>query len=285
MRAARHFALALVECIEVIACLERLLKEVDLRGMRRFVMFADVGPHFRNCTFLAYWLTHLLEKYTTLDECELVFFPEHHGKGPVDAHFGTLRAWKDASAQSAVISTLDGYVEALRLRGDAASRQGGALYEFYAFTPPARSMLPLTPLDATYLRDNHCSVKTVYNWRGRRVGGATMISTAPLAGLPLTHSIRPCFGEVAKGLAEAEWRMAYRALEPERSAVKLGTLSRVWEEYKTTPLNLALRRASWSERCQAFLHTRARNKAASETGRAVLQMRRGGVGAAACSSR
>ena len=109
----------------VVSCMEDLLtRVVDVKGFKKMLLFADVGNHCRASVTVAYWTGGLLDKFPFLQSTEIVFFPEHHGKGPVDGHFGKMAAWKHNTAKSRVISSLRDYVTIMQERADEAHEYG-----------------------------------------------------------------------------------------------------------------------------------------------------------------
>ena len=65
----------------------------NMSSFKRLHVFADVGGHFRNGYTIGWICQTLLQEVSSLDRTTITFFPEGHGKGACDSHFGHMSAW------------------------------------------------------------------------------------------------------------------------------------------------------------------------------------------------
>ena len=104
-----------------IACLLDLLGKIDTSDYKKFVMWCDVGPHYRSARFITFWIAHLCKLYGV--ESLLELFAEHHGKGILDGFFGRMAHWLEAIAKTNVVASLQDYCSLMAARADQHCRE------------------------------------------------------------------------------------------------------------------------------------------------------------------
>ena len=176
-----------------VACLLDLFAKLDLEPYTRAVLWADVGPHFRCSRLVGFWLSYVLRSLK-LKATDLFFFPEHHGKGIIDGHFGRMRMWLLTLAKSKIISTLQGYTEGMGERAMQYKVQNPTSPNcvLHAFSPPVKSSLPNTALRTDMLRADNMFIKNVYFWSSKIVSGEVMMYAHAMAGESSYVCARPC---------------------------------------------------------------------------------------------
>ena len=89
-------------------------------------LWEDAGNHFRAYEVLYYQVGDVFDEHCNINNVGVNLDPEHHGKGPCDAHFGVLDHWKSMYATETEIPDHLALVEAYRAGAAAA----------HAFDPP-----------------------------------------------------------------------------------------------------------------------------------------------------
>ena len=257
------------------------------------VMWCDVGPHYRNARFLAFWLVHLL-KELGVPEASVEFFVEHHGKGIIDGHFGRMASWLDAIAKKKVVATLVDYCKFMGERAEMHHTENPMVprCEFHAFTPPAKASLPPKVLDADWLRYRNMRIKSSYSWRSEMIGGEPMLHVRAMCGSEYFASARPVFLSAAAlkkvDKATGPWKEYYRSSCPEKRELNIGSLSKCWAHMQALKPELTDRRQSHEERLASFRASVEHKRATQAAARQALQKRKakaeGGASSGADSS-
>ena len=100
-----------------VSCMQDALARSGADQYEHRVIWCDCGPHFRSAFFLGSQLvTPLQVQPSMLQRVDVCFFPEHHGKGPVDAHVGRMRGWLHRAAAKHVLSDLTDYCRAFQVQ-------------------------------------------------------------------------------------------------------------------------------------------------------------------------
>lgn len=76
----------------VCECLESMVKKVwvKTRKFKRLNFWADCGPHFRNQEVAAFLLRTVFKLMPTVEQVDVNYFWESHGKNCNDSHFSLV---------------------------------------------------------------------------------------------------------------------------------------------------------------------------------------------------
>ena len=234
---------------------------------KEHIMFSDVGNHFRAGYCLGFWGTVLM-KVPGVSQARWIFAPEGHGKGVCDGMGGRITGWLHTLAKKTVISTLKSFCQRLQAVATAAEAEGGARCVFIAFKPPPKKDLPNCYIATEKLHAEGIGTRSIYSWTFKNSGrGATQYPVFYAHSLATKPWFRRSSPNVLHGVCPssrgATWRTAYRDKEPEKMQLRLGTLMNAWERVRSSEVQLALRRRTWTERCGKFAKTRRKRETQS----------------------
>ena len=262
-----------------VACLQDLLSKLDLKPYSTAVLWADVGPHFRCGRMIGFWLAHVLREFR-FQATQLIFFPEHHGKGIIDGHFGRMRMWLLTLAQSRVVATLQEYCDGMGERADhyRAQNPKAPQCKFHAFMPPPKASLPQTSLRTDMLRSENIFVKSTYFWSSAWVQRKAMIYAHAMVGEVAHAAVRPSFdfSEAVKKAdgAKGKWKEYYRTQCPEKRVLNIGSLQKTWDRLADLGLEYAARRQPLHVRMASFSASMRRKQELEQAGRVAAKQRR-----------
>ena len=231
-------------CRFVVACLRHLLDTgLSLHHAvphRKYVMWSDVGQHFRGAGSMAWWL-HGLPSSSGALSTELKFFPEGHGKGICDGFFGQMSLWKQQAAKRVEIASIASYCAAMDAAAEAASAAvpGSRRCVFFNFEPPAFSDVPCPALDTAAMRAHGMGIKSSYMWSSEPVGGVWRLRAHRTTGHPVDASMPVIL--VPDAPDGTDWRRAYRLRKPEEEVATFATLKKSWERMRRAEVPLGSR--------------------------------------------
>ena len=236
-------------------------------------MWSDVGPHFRCYRFVWYWLIYVPGKY----RCHASFnmFAEHHGKGIVDGHFGTLSLWTSLAAVRVVIKTADQLADEWRKACSMARESDPELpaCEFVVFDPPAAVGRLSFVLDSehhklrvtkTYALSSQIrdTTKPVCAGVDKACVANLRVCNHILSGEPAREAFVPRV--LRDKEAVSEWRRGYRDLHPESEPPNYLKLRRRYESQSHVFVQASQRHCSFAGRCRARLSTQIARKASAK---------------------
>ena len=255
----------------VVACLQDLHKKIGgASKWRRHVMFSDVGHHFRATYTLGFWGTHL-HKQDGVEETRWVFAPDGHGKGVCDGQGGRITQWLQTLAKKHVISDLKTFCKLLKGIAQEGEKRNpdGTKSLFHVFVPPKKSKLPKVYVDDEALRDDGVPIRSIFAWSFRkRLSGVRWYAHSTASVLPERWCNPRILSKSPAG--GNDWKEYYRRDEPEKSDMKLGSLSKAWDRMRNSGIALSLRRRTWVERCRKFAKTIAKQKAMNKSKKAAM---------------
>ena len=151
-------------------------------------------------------------------------FPEGHGKGPCDGHFGKMRLWKEQEAKVRVIAECKDYVAVMNQRANLAKTQNAKspACVFIDWEPPPKATLPEAVLCSKSLRAKDMGVRSTYHWSSTRVLNIPTVHRHGFVNGPIVSSCAPPL--LPKVAADADddaagagaWQTYYR-LKSQRS--------------------------------------------------------------------
>ena len=130
-------------------------------------LWEDAGNHFRAYEVLYFQLGDVFDEHDRIDEVHVNLDPEHHGKGPCDAHFGVCDHWKNIYAADREIADYITLADAYRA--------GAATC--HAFDPP-----PDGPRHHIHLMDMGCRPASLRKVDPSKMEGLSITGTYCVRG-------------------------------------------------------------------------------------------------------
>ena len=185
-----HYHTMVTDVIEhcpatTIVFLRKILEHVP-RHCKTLDLWQDAGNHFRAYEVLCFQLGDIFDEHGDIDDVWVNGDPEHHGKGPCDAHFGILRHWMDMYSSEHMIADHIGLVEAYKA-GAAAS---------HAFDPP-----PVGPRHHVHLVEMGSRPEKLRTIDASKMDGLSVSNTYCLRGKRVAHT---CSGRSPGCLADIQ---------------------------------------------------------------------------------
>ena len=265
------------------AMLDDVLARLDVTGIRKFVMWADTGKHFRAYEFLGFWTVATAEKFGV--DTALKFWPEAHGKCLCDGFFGLLSG---ATLQAALTTTLsdcadlckawEAYFKELQESSDPMN----ATVTFVHFEPPQKKNVPRKIMNGDAMG---LAIASSYMWSSSiRTPGAPIFGNKAqpswATNLILRNHVLP--GRAAEGTTpivkigndatedlSIGWRRSKRDDQPEKEKPPIRKLQkRFHAQFLNKPLPAAGRHRSYAARLQSSQRSREKRKEREKRNRA-----------------
>lgn len=145
-----------------IECISKCLQLQYFNNKKKFILWCDVGNHFRSKEMIYFVLHDIYKKIPTLESTSINYFVECHGKGLVDGHFAKLTMYiKQGLLRRGMMDTKDA-IDLINEEHEIANQinkqqnREETILHIIEYHPLRRQYTRRNYLEMKYIRSSYC---------------------------------------------------------------------------------------------------------------------------------